>query len=124
MDVQSMPKVGDFMYSSWGYDQTNIEFYKVVRVSDASVWLQEYESKIVEQTGWASETVIAGDSPKTYWGWECDEDGNSHRSVKKTAGVFRKKWHGDGYFNYVVSMNSFANAYKWDGKAKHATHYA
>jgi hypothetical protein len=30
-------KVGDLLYTSWGYDQTNIDFYKVVRVLDKSV---------------------------------------------------------------------------------------
>lgn len=27
-----MPKVGDLFYSSWGYDQTNIDFYQVTAV--------------------------------------------------------------------------------------------
>lgn len=29
---RKVPKVGDLFYSSWGYDQTNIDFYQVVRV--------------------------------------------------------------------------------------------
>lgn len=28
----TMPKVGDLFYSSWGYDQTNIDFYQVTAV--------------------------------------------------------------------------------------------
>lgn len=28
----TMPKVGDLFYSSWGYDQTNIDFYQVTNV--------------------------------------------------------------------------------------------
>ena len=27
-----MPKIGDLFYSSWGYDQTNIDFYQVTAV--------------------------------------------------------------------------------------------
>jgi len=42
-------KVGDIVYNSWGYDQTNIDFYQVVRVSEHFVWLrklcQETEEK-------------------------------------------------------------------------------
>ena len=35
---QKVPKVGDLFYSSWGYDQTNIDFYQVVRViSDKTI---------------------------------------------------------------------------------------
>ena len=37
--------MGDIMYSSWGYDQTNVDFYKVVRVTKASAWLQPIGSK-------------------------------------------------------------------------------
>ena len=31
--------VGSVWYTSWGYDQTNVEFYTVVRETAASVWL-------------------------------------------------------------------------------------
>jgi hypothetical protein len=31
--------VGSIWHTSWGYDQTNVEFYTVVRESKASVWL-------------------------------------------------------------------------------------
>lgn len=33
-------KVGDIIYNSWGWEQTNVDFYAVVRVSAAYVWLQ------------------------------------------------------------------------------------
>jgi hypothetical protein len=32
--------VGDGIYNSWGYDQTNVDFYEVVRTSANFVWLQ------------------------------------------------------------------------------------
>jgi hypothetical protein len=44
--VKVQPKVGDILYSSWGYDQTNIEFFKVVKVSEFSVWIQQVRAKI------------------------------------------------------------------------------
>lgn len=35
---QKVPKAGDLFYSSWGYEQTNIDFYQVVRViSDKTI---------------------------------------------------------------------------------------
>jgi hypothetical protein len=58
------PKVGDILYSSWGYDQTNIEFFKVVKVSEFSVWIQEIGKKVVEVTGWAHQNVVPVDSPE------------------------------------------------------------
>ena len=41
-------KVGDVMYSSWGYDQTNVDFYKVVRATAKSVWLISIGASAVE----------------------------------------------------------------------------
>ncbi len=34
-------KVGDILYTSWGYDQTNTEFYAVTKVSGKRVWVRE-----------------------------------------------------------------------------------
>ena len=50
--VKVTPKVGDILYSSWGYYQTNIDFYKVVKVSEFSVLIQKLNSAITEITGW------------------------------------------------------------------------
>ena len=32
--------VGDIYATSWGYDQTNVEFFEVVRVTKGSAWLR------------------------------------------------------------------------------------
>src|SRR4030067_498516 len=34
-------KVGDILSCSWGYDQTNVDFYQVVKVSGKCVYIQE-----------------------------------------------------------------------------------
>ena len=40
-------KVGDIFYTSWGYDQTNIDYYKVRKlIGKASVELVPIESRI------------------------------------------------------------------------------
>lgn len=42
-------KVGDIFYTSWGYDQTNINFYEVIEVkTEKSVVFQEICSNIIE----------------------------------------------------------------------------
>jgi hypothetical protein len=41
------------MYDSWGWEQTNIDFYKVVRKTDSTVWLQKLRSE-VKETGFMS----------------------------------------------------------------------
>lgn len=41
-------KVGEILYSSWGYDQTNVDFYQVVEVKGKTFKIRAIESKTVE----------------------------------------------------------------------------
>lgn len=34
-------KVGDLLHTSWGYDQTNVEFFAVTKISGRRVWVRE-----------------------------------------------------------------------------------
>jgi hypothetical protein len=94
---------GTIFVSTWGYDQTNVDFYKVVRSTAASVWLQKVGQRVVEQTGYMSETVMPTDH----------EIGN----------VFRRKvstFMGKAY----ASVNDYAGASEWNGQPITQTHYA
>lgn len=42
--------VGDLLSSSWGYDQTNVDFYEVVKVAGAWVTVRKV-AQVAEQTG-------------------------------------------------------------------------
>lgn len=126
--VKVQPKVGDILYSSWGYDQTNIEFFKVVRVSEFSVWIQELADKVVEVTGWAHENIVPVDSHQYQvrnWDNVEDEFGNVNTYITKTYPINRHKikhftWKDeDGYY---VTLNSFSHAQLWDGKPKGQSH--
>ncbi|MGI7471736.1 hypothetical protein ACNF80_09895 [Campylobacter coli] len=44
-------KVGDFLYSSWGYEQTNIDFYQVIATTEKTIFLAEVKTD-VKVTGW------------------------------------------------------------------------
>lgn len=44
-------KVGDIYYTSWGYEQTNVEFYKVVEIKGKKATLIEVAEKIAETDG-------------------------------------------------------------------------
>lgn len=46
-------KVGDILHTCWGYDQTNVEFYAVTKVSGRRVWLREIAADS-EATGYMS----------------------------------------------------------------------
>ena len=108
-----IPKVGDILYSSWGYDQTNIEFFKVVKTSEFSVWIQKVGSKVVEVTGWAHQNVVPTDS-STYEVKNWDAPGYSTNVYP----VRRHKIQNSSFSGYGVSLNSYAAAFLWDGKPK------
>jgi len=59
-EVVKPVKAGQIYYASWGYDQTNIEFAKVLKVSPTgkTVICVMMSQKIVEHTGFMAETVI------------------------------------------------------------------
>lgn len=94
-------KVGDILKMSWGYDQTNIDFYEVTAASPKMVVLRKLEKKVVRQSG-TDEMVMP--LPGRYKG-----------------PAFRRKvspgWRGGAW----VSINSYAGASKWKGKPEAQT---
>lgn len=50
-NFQNPFKVGDLFYDSWGYDQTNIDFYQIVEVGRASVKLSKIKQIYLESAG-------------------------------------------------------------------------
>jgi len=52
-------KVGDIFCYSWGWEQTNVNFYKIIeRKGKISAVVREIGYKSVETTSWASENVV------------------------------------------------------------------
>jgi len=93
-------EVGDILYTSWGYDQTNIDFYKVVKlVGKTSVMLCKMYNQYLESDCIASDRVIPGE-------------------IKENAEPFLKRVNGkDNHIN----ISSFEFARKWDGTPKRQT---
>ncbi len=108
-----IPKVGDILVSSWGYDQTNVEFFKVVKTSEFSIWIQKVGSKVVAVTGWAHQDVVPTET-STYEVKNWDAPGFSTNVYP----VRRFKVRPCSFFGYGVSLNSYAAAFLWDGKPK------
>lgn len=100
---KNMPNVGDIFVSNWGYDQTNIDFYKVVAVSKSGgpgvkivklgkVFLkkkpgEDYQDAVVP-----------------------DKDRVISDAVAKRIGK-----------SGSIKINSYAWAYPWDGKPEYQT---
>ena len=101
---QNPAKVGDILYSSWGYDQTNIDFYQVVKVSGKTIKIREIKGRQTESTGFMTGEVVA--VPDSFVG-------NELKKIVKPA--------SDGY---AVTITSYADAWKWDGSPKSYSSYA
>jgi hypothetical protein len=98
-----VPKVGDILYSSWGYNMTIVDFYKVIKVSPSgkSITLQELESETVGgATGWSGHVMPS-------------------RSVDRRSQPIKNKRVSPSRDGYSVKVNRSATAYKWDGKKKY-----
>jgi hypothetical protein len=93
MGINKPLEVGNILVSSWSYDQTNIDFYKVVRKSEKSVWLQRLTKRYLKQVGWAHFEVVPG---------------NTVISNK----ILLRRYDPSGY----VSITSFSCASPWNGK--------
>ena len=92
-EYQHTLNVGDILYSSWGYDQTNVDFYEVVQVIGKAVAIRQIEKRVVSGNEY-SEYVAP--MPRKYIG----------PALKKIPR------------NNSVRLNSFSSAWLWDGKPK------
>lgn len=102
------PKVGDILVCSWGYDQTNVDFYKVLSLSPSgkSVSIQRINSIIKEDGFMCGKSVPA--VPHTV---------SNYRGEIMTK---RAKIMQDGY---CVNISNYSTAFLWDGKPEYVSWY-
>lgn len=110
-------KVGDFFYSSWGYDQTNITFFKVVALTPKGMKVQEWTNARVGGS-YYDDHVVPGDGPKTGRWVGDDYDENAPYPIEQK----RIQAWGEGDSRRVSAYwTTFANMYLWDGNRKSQT---
>lgn len=96
--------VGDVLYASWGYEQTNVDWYQVVEVkpSGKTVIIREICGESVEDVGWmCGYTMPAKD-----------------RFAKDSEPMTKRVREGE-----AVTVDSVRDAYKWDGQQKYWSSY-
>lgn len=49
--------VGDILYATWGYDQTNVDFYQVIRTTDKTATIRMIAQETTS-TGWCQGTAL------------------------------------------------------------------
>jgi hypothetical protein len=101
-------KVGDILVSSWGYDQTNIDYFQVVRTSDKSVWIREIESFKHPEEGLQGTCMPDKDNFKT---WSL---------MHKRNEAVRRNVQADGY----VKVTDSHGARAWNFEPNHYTEWA
>lgn len=100
-------KVGTILYSSWGYDQTNIDWYVVVKSNKTTAWINEINGIRKEDRDMTGTTM-----PDT-----------KNMNMKITNKTIQKKIQGTGE-NIHLKLSSYAWASLWDGGAKSYSTYA
>ena len=137
--VATQIEPGAILYSSWGYDQTNVDYYMVTRVTKASAWIVPMTAH-EEQTGFMSGQASPLE-PMTHSEWcECDHRVSNHSEygcrgaygddcpceqvklvpIKPEMHRINRSYRPEG----VLSLTSYSSASLWDGASKYASHYA
>lgn len=93
---------GDILVSTWGYDQTNVDFYEVLKTTKNTATIEKIGQTVESEAGFMSERVL----PNT---------------ARRTGKIRRCKV--DGRDNYI-SLTSYSCASKWDGTSVLQSHYA
>jgi len=106
--------IGKFFVSSWGYDQTNIDFYKVVGATAKCVRLQQWSARRD-----ASRRLIPGEGPHTTRARSYNaETGEYGDEVVKVAAI-RLKRVAAGYQDRPwITLTTYSGASLWDGTPK------
>jgi hypothetical protein len=98
-------EVGDILEGSWGYDQTNVDFYRVVRRTPSTVWMQPLATVHSAEVGFMTTRATPGESTG--------------------EPVIRRKLHRrDGEAIGCSFQPSYGWISTWDGKPAFASHYA
>lgn len=111
--------VGDFFVSQWGYEQTNVDFYKVVGLTAKGVKVQKWQGATVRDNGGPVTYVIPGGAPATYTDWSGDEPKNKPCPIRTKR---LSCWGTDPTAGGVyIRVSSFQAAQPWDGKPCYQT---
>lgn len=111
MEAIAALSAGAILASSWGYDQTNVDFYRVDKVKN----------------GWATLQQIAGSeaSDDERLGYQTMTGRAVPAEPQKPVGSpFRRKIGPPICGEPMIRISSYEFARPWDGKPKFVSHYA
>ena len=101
-------KAGDVFVESWGYDQTNVDFYQVVKTTAKSVEIKPIAGKHV---GDGHQTRLVPDLDNFVGGYLAEKKAGTRKLVR------RHEFNGETHT--VLTMSSYSNAYLEDPETSH-----
>lgn len=114
-------QVGDVFVEDWGYDQSNIDFYVVTRVTEGgSVGLKPCGAKRV---GEGHATRLVPDTSKVLeWKAYHGPDKSRVGKINKAGEVVKRvrTWGDDAF----VTLTDYSSGIKWDGQRSYFDTYA
>jgi hypothetical protein len=122
---QATAKVGDVFVRSWGYDQSNVDFYEIVSVSSSG---KTGKAKRVRNAasngdgGWMERVVPATGDDRFDEGVRCARCSNAHRGERGWDGhAFTDEYTWQAKTDRVTVTPYGDHAYRWDGHPMHQT---
>lgn len=116
-------EVGGFAYYSWGYDQTNIDWFKVTRRNEKSVWFVPVPAEKDYNNNAMSGQSVPVDKPilkKVDWKMVNGEYQQVEMPTEFRKSVKISQWDGEEEF----CGHHFGNIYPWNGKPQFFSEWA
>lgn len=123
---QNPYKLGDILHHSWGYDQTNCDFYQVVEVKKASVVLRKIGSETVPGSeGFMCERVMPVKDAFVEKGTHALTKYTDNITPQNPTITKRVCFHvqEDGTLKYYISV-PYGWCDLWEGKPEYSSWYA
>lgn len=128
-EVAANPQPGDIYEGSWGYDQTNAEFWQVVKRTPSTVTIRQISMAVVGE-GHSTRLVPVVDSWITQdeYEWIPNESGFGHhrgelisgKPIEKVCRLGRETYKS-GQPGASLKMKSYYSVYPWDGQSVYDT---
>jgi hypothetical protein len=91
-------QIGSILYSSWGYEQTNIDFYEVTKlIGKCTVELREL-AQIAEQHDYCAFSGKTRPIPSNYIEQPIKKRVNEYGRVKISSCQSARLWDGEGLY--------------------------
>lgn len=118
---QNPYRIGDIFHHSWGYDQTQCDFYQVVGLTKATVTLRPIVAATVEGSeGFMSRSCVALKNHFCKAFSALSEHSGEITEITKKVMAFTKQ---TGEIDYYIPV-PYGSCSKWDGRPQYNSWYA